>query len=209
MATNSPCPSPTKRKGVIAMTYRDRRQARAERLREWADKRETRAAVALEDASRRADAIPFGQPILVGHHSEGRDRRYRAGIARKMDQGVEHRRKAEDMRRRADSIEAAADRAIYDDDPDAVPRLRERIRGLEAERDRWKAYNASCRKAAKAGGVGDTGLLDDRQRAEFATLARVASYQLRAGGAAPVYVSSNLSGNIGRLRKRLAALESR
>ena len=27
-----------------------------------------------------ASAIPFGQPILVGHHSEGRDRRYRDRI---------------------------------------------------------------------------------------------------------------------------------
>ncbi len=27
-----------------------------------------------------AQAIPFGQPILVGHHSEKRDRRYRGRI---------------------------------------------------------------------------------------------------------------------------------
>jgi hypothetical protein len=48
--------------------------------------------------------------------------------------------------------------------------------------------------------------LDDRQREEIATLARVCPYQVRAGGGFPAYATSNLSGNIGRYRKRLEAL---
>lgn len=57
------------------MTYRDRREAKADRLREWAEKREAKAAAAFDSAATLSDAIPFGQPILVGHHSEKRARR--------------------------------------------------------------------------------------------------------------------------------------
>jgi hypothetical protein len=52
------------------MTYRDRRLARADRLRHWARKRHARSDAAFESARRLADAIPLGQPILLGHHSE-------------------------------------------------------------------------------------------------------------------------------------------
>ncbi len=97
--------------------------------------------------------------------------------------------------------------AIYNDDLDAVERLRERIAELEAERERATDYNASARHAAKTGGVGDTRRLDKAQRANLVTIARHAPSQLRAGGGLPAYVTGNLGGNIGRLRKRLAALE--
>jgi hypothetical protein len=126
-------------------TYRERRLAKAERLRGWAEGRESKAEAAHETASRMADAILFGQPILVGHHSEGRDRRYRSRIASNMDKVVEHSRKAESMRSRADNIEAAAEHAIYSDDPDVVERLEERIADLEAERDKVKTRDIDQR----------------------------------------------------------------
>lgn len=188
-------------------TYRERREARAARLREWADKREQKADAAYSQARAKADLIPFGQPILVGHYSESGDRNQRDRIARGFDRSFEHARKAEEMARKADSIEAAAEHAIYSDDPDAIERLRERIALLEAERDRIKVYNASCRKAAKTGGMGDLSLLDEAQRADIAALARVAAFQVGAGGAFPSYKLSNLSGNIKRNRDRLAELE--
>ena len=180
-------------------TYRERRLAKAERLRGWAEGSERKSDAALEEARRRADVIPLGQPILVGHHSEGRDRRYRAGIARKMDQGVEHGRKAEDMRRRADGIEAAAASAVYSDDPDAVERLEERIADLEGQRDRLKRYNASCRRGAP-----DPTILDAAQQEQLQVVERVG--QVRPGGQFPAYATSNLSGNIARLRRRLEDL---
>lgn len=189
------------------MTYRERREARAERLRAWSGKRAAKAESAHNAAHSLASQIPLGQPILVGHHSERRARRdaerIRAGFTRSM----EHADKAAEMARRADQIDAQAARAIYSDDSDAPERLRERIGGWEAERARLKAYNASCRKAARSGGRGDLSLLDERQRASLVVLARVASFQIGAGGAAPAYMGANLSGNIARLRKRLEHVE--
>lgn len=183
-------------------TYRERREARAERLREWADKREAKAETAHATASRMGEAIPFGQPILVGHYSEGRDRNYRARMVGQMDRAVEHGRKAREFDSRAAGIDAQLATSIYSDDPDAIDALRARIAGLEAERARIKAYNATCRKGAP-----DLSILDDAQRASLASVQKHTPYNSK-GGAFPAYALSNLSGNIKRNRDRLAQLEA-
>lgn len=170
-------------------TYRERRLRKAEKLREWSEKREAKSAASFETADRMASVIPFGQPILVGHHSEKRDRRYRDRIGRNMDAGLEHARKAEDMASRADGIEKAAGRAIYSDDPDALEALRERVAGLEAERAAMKERNAAYRKEHKA------------------ELASMTAYERSQAVPHPSYEVQNLAGNIKRNRDRLARLE--
>src|ERR1700733_8393719 len=105
------------------MTYRDRRLKRAEKLRDWSASNETKSDAKRDGADRIADGIPFGQPILVGHHSEGRHRRDLARIESGMRAAIELGDKAETQARTADNIEAATEAAIYDDDPDAIERL--------------------------------------------------------------------------------------
>ena len=179
-------------------TYRERRMAKAERLRGWADKREKDAAAVFKAGEPQTRDWAFiTQP---GHIPE------RARIIAREDRAHESMAKAREMARRADGIEAAAANAIYSDDEDAADRLAEKIAGLEAERDRIKAYNASARKAAKTGGVGDESLLTEKLRRDLASLRAHAPYQLRPGDALPAYKLSNLSGNIARLRKRLDQL---
>ena len=181
-------------------TYRERREARAERLRDWADSRDRKAATAEAAARRTADIIPLGQPMLTDHYSYRGDRNRRDRMTANFAKAYEHSAKADEMRRRADSIETAADRAIYSDDPDALDRLREKLADLEAERDRIKRYNATCRKGAP-----DLSILDDRQRADLASVQRHTPYNSK-GGAMPAYALSNLSGNIKRTRDRIAQL---
>lgn len=183
------------------MTYRDRREARAARLQEWAGKREAKAATAFDQAHTMADQIPFGQPILAGHYSQGRDTRYRARIDATMGRAVEHAHKAEAMGRRAEHIQEALEASIYDDDADAIERLKERIAALEGERKRITDYNKSCRK-----GQPDESVLDDRQRATLESLRRTAPMFLRANGAFPSYATSNLGGRITKDRQRLERL---
>ena len=179
-------------------TYRERREARAERLREWAAKRDAKAAeLHARNEPYRGDIAFNTQP---GHIPE------RARAIARTEKAWEHSTKAAEMARKADSIEAAAERAIYSDDPDAVEQLEARLADLEAERDRIKAYNASCRKAAKAGGLGDLSLLDEAQQAKLVSIAKHAAFQLGAGNALPSYALSNLSGNIKRNRDRLNEL---
>lgn len=184
------------------MTYRERREARAERLRAWADSRDAKAAGALEEAQTIMDGIPFGQPILVGHHSEGRARRDAGRIDTGLRRHAEHAQTAATHRGKANNIDAAADRAIYSDDLGAVELLAARVAELEAERERIKTYNASCRK-----GSPDESLLDERQRAKLASVKAHAPYALGSNGAFPSYALSNLSGNIARNRKRLTQLQ--
>jgi len=178
-------------------------ERRAEQRREWAEGRRDKSDAAFGQARAISDMIPFGQPILVGHHSEGRARRDQVRIQSGVGKGVEHHQMAQHHEEKADNIRAQLERSIFSDDPDAVERLQERIAELEAQRDRIKAYNASCRK-----GSPDESLLDDAQRASLATVRRVCPYQMGKKGEMPGYELTNLGGNIRRLQKRLDGLSS-
>ena len=76
--------------------------------------------------------------------------------------------------------------------------------GLEAERERIKAFNVSCRKGGRA-----LTLLDEKQLATYLSVVRLCSYQLGKHGEFPSYHLANLSGDIGRNRKRLEQLQGR
>jgi hypothetical protein len=162
-----------------------------------------KANAAHEKVQTIVDMIPFGQPILVSHHSQKRAEADQRRIERGMDAAVDNSRKASDFRSRADNIESAAAHAIYSDDEDAVDRLEARIAGLEAERDRVKAYNASCRKGAP-----DVTLLTERERSGLVTAEKFqGAYQERRKHQMPPYVLANLSGIISTQRKRLERLK--
>lgn len=61
-------------------SYEEKQEARRARYEEKASRLRDEAHRLHDQAHEMASAIPFGQPILVGHHSEGRDRRYRDRI---------------------------------------------------------------------------------------------------------------------------------
>jgi hypothetical protein len=60
----------------------ERSKDRAERHREYADNAAKKAEGCMNSAHQIQDIIPPGQPILVGHHSEGRHRRDLARVDR-------------------------------------------------------------------------------------------------------------------------------
>lgn len=124
--------------------YEERREARIERLREKAESLREEADAYLGRANKKADAIPFGQPILVGHYSEGRDRNYRAGIRRDFQKAFEAQAKAEYYEKKAKAAEN--NRAISSDCPWAVRLLKEKIAALEKRQERMKEANKIIRK---------------------------------------------------------------
>jgi phage shock protein A len=163
------------------MTYRDRRAARAGRLRGWAQTRQERAAAVLKAGEPYTSDLAFNtQP---GHIPE------RARLIAREDRAYESLGKAASMASRADGIEGQLANAIYDDDPDAVEQLRARITRLEAERDAAKARNAAYRKD---------------HRAELKTMT---PYERDQAMPYPGYYFANLSGNLSRQRARLTRLE--
>ena len=182
-------------------TYRERREAKTDRLRTWADSRDSKAEVAHEAAQRTSDMIPFGQPIMVGHYSESGDRNRRARMRTNYDKSLEHSSKAAEFRSRADGIEHAASNAVYSDDVDAIERLEARITDREEERARIKMFNASARK-----GSPDMSILNETEQEKILSIAKVASYQLGKGGAFPGYHLSNLGATIRKDKQRLDSL---
>lgn len=132
------------------MTHRERLEARAERRRGWAENRAAAGEAARERVHRITDQIPFGQPILVGHHSEGHARADQRRIETGMRSAVDNWRMAEHHTAKAHGIEIALERTIFSDDADAVEQLEAKVAKLEAKRDNAKALNAAYRKEHRA-----------------------------------------------------------
>ena len=130
-------------------TRRERLERKLERREEWAAKAAGRSSAAWEQAHKLGEMIPFGQPILVGHHSEKRHRKHIDKIDRAGQRGLEEYRKAEHHSSKADGLAHQLDRSVFSDDDDAIEQLEARIAEREEERDRMKAANAAWKKAGK------------------------------------------------------------
>ncbi len=74
---------------------------RAERFEALAEKTHDKANQLHSDAERMASVIPFGQPILIGHHSERSDRNYRDRIHNKYGKAFETFDKAKEYEEKA------------------------------------------------------------------------------------------------------------
>lgn len=107
---------------------KERAEERADRLEDRADRIAGEAVAREKTAHDRADQIPFGQPILVGHHSEKRDRNFREKIRAGFDKAHELRGEAAEARGAAHTARKTVERA---EKPGAVLR---RIDRLEAGR---------------------------------------------------------------------------
>lgn len=188
--------------------YEDRRERRIERFEGRAARARGRSDDAWNAANRATAGIPFGQPILVGHHSE---KRHRAAIdkgARAMDCMVAESKKASHYAGRA--IGAEQRNAIDSDDPEAVVKMREKIAELEAAQEREKALNVAWRKAGKPGAADIEGWRKwaDAVGVSHAIGDAAANRPAYEQGApAPAYSLSNRNANIKRCRDRLAELE--
>jgi len=125
-------------------SYEEKQAARAERYRELADKAKKQSNAAYERSNNLADAIPFGQPILVGHHSESRHRRDIDKIHNSMRKSIELSEKAEYYKNKVKSIEN--NNSISSDDPEAIVKLKEKLEKLEAKRTTYKEHNKKARK---------------------------------------------------------------
>lgn len=123
--------------------YELRQEARRERYERKAEQLRAEASHLHGQAHDMLSAIPLGQPILVGHHSEGRDRRYRDRIHNSFSKGFSAMEKAEYYERKADAVGTGG---ISSDDPDALKKLREKLDALKTKQALMKSVNAAIRK---------------------------------------------------------------
>jgi hypothetical protein len=125
-------------------SYEERRAARLERLRRRAAHLRVEAARADVRAHDIGRNIPFGQPILVGHHSERGHRNAIEKMHRSYEKGRELRDAASDAAHAASAAEK--NNAISSDDPRAIEKLSQKIAHLEKEREDMKAFNKLMKK---------------------------------------------------------------
>lgn len=125
--------------------YEEKQAERKARLERAAETARSEAESAFKSAHDATSQIPMGQPILVGHHSEGKHRRAIDRSDRAMRRGVEADKRAEDLERRAEGVGKAG---ISSDDPDAIEKLRAELQEVETLRDIEKRGNANIRKLA-------------------------------------------------------------
>lgn len=178
--------------------YYEKQEARKERLEAASDRASAKSNAAYKraDMSEGATGIPLGQPILVGHHSEGR---HRAAIKRAdnaMRTTIEEGKKAGDYAAKAESVGTGG---ISSDAPDAVALLEAKLAKLEKNQAFMKAVNKAFKKgddeALKALGMSDA-LVRELKTPDFAGRTGFASYQL-----------SNNNAKISSTRKRIAQLK--
>lgn len=121
-------------------TLQDRAVERAERFDTYSEKRATDGDRAYKAVSQLADAIPLGQPILVGHHSERRARKDAERIDNGMRKAVQMWETSEYWTRRA---AGALAHAKYKERPDVRAR---RIKTIEADKRKMERTKAEAER---------------------------------------------------------------
>lgn len=183
--------------------FNERRERRIERLRQRAEKKKQNAETTFEQESRLRGIIPLGQPILIGHHSEGKDRRFRNKLDNMMRKGIALEKEGRELERRADAAENNS--AIFSDDPEAVRKLKTKIAEKEKTRGKLKNINKMIR-AGKWDEVPQVNreALDRQQRYSWTVR------KDKKGIERPIYpdyVFQNLGQEIRRLKARLKKIE--
>lgn len=197
-------------------SYEAKQAARRSRLEAAADRAEIRANAAYKraDMSEAATGIPFGQPILVGHHSEKRHRRTLEKADRAMRTSADESKRAEDLRGRAASVGTGG---ISSDDPDAIAKLTDQLEKAEQTQEQMKSANKIIRKWMKKGVTHETNSPDfDAMADELAQLGSAFTSEnvrqlitpyLGGVGFASFSLSNNTA-NMTRIKKRIEALKA-
>ncbi len=178
--------------------YEAKRAARVERFREYSANAGRRSNAAYNRQHSMLSGIPFGQPVLVGHHSERCHRNALRRADNLMRKSCEERDKAKYYEDRADSAES--NDAIFSDDPAALIKLREKIADLEQKQEERKAINKALRSKNQDQALAALGHGPE-------AIAKIKTPNCMGYIGFPSYSLQNNNANITRLKKRLSHLE--
>jgi hypothetical protein len=173
---------------------RERLEARAERLR-----KEAGAAFHRADLREEVSGIPFGQPILVGHHSEKRHRAVIARANRALDKGIALNKAANEAASRAAGVGSGG---ISSDDPETISKLKAELAEKVALHTRMKAANVILRKHDGPAAIPAL-ILAGFSEAKATSLAEPPDWGTRGF----TYSLTNNNGNMKRIKGRIAHLE--
>ncbi|MEA3203306.1 MAG: hypothetical protein QOI63_981, partial [Thermoplasmata archaeon] len=168
-----------------------------------ADKADRASQAAFGRNRRIADLIPPGQPILVGHHSEGRHRRDLQRMDDAMRRTVEEGKRAEELRRRAAGVGSGG---ISGDDPEAIRKLEAELANVEASQAWMKRVNAAHARFLKDPASVDAEDFPEHVKTRIRTYKP--PYPWEKHPCAPWQLTNN-SANARRIRKRIEDLKKR
>ena len=121
--------------------------SKVDRYREYAANARRRSSEAYEASHAAVENIPFGQPILVGHHSENRHRRALKLQDSRMQKSIEEDQKAAYWNSRADRVECR-EKAL-----DHARELSDAVEGHSEEGEEVIARFTNCNRFHEFRGV--------------------------------------------------------
>lgn len=185
--------------------YEAKQQKKKEHYEAAAEKSDKRATDHHKANRAISDMIPFGQPILVGHHSEKRHRGDLKKMRNHADKMVEEMDKAEYYQNKAAGVGRGG---ISSDDPEAVVKLKEKLANLEQQHKKMVEINKEYRKLK--GDVDKMQTITDSQRIAIKTAYQEAVDNKYANeknyNPIPSYDLTNSRGNVRNIKKRIDAL---
>ena len=122
--------------GEIQEYKAERKLAKAERYEQYAENAAERSNAAHARVQAICDRIPFGQPILVGHHSERSARADQKRIHNGMDKAVSEAKKADYFESHSASLRRDAER------PKSLKYIGNRIKEKKSEIRKLETYLA-------------------------------------------------------------------
>ena len=176
--------------------YQERKEEKIIIYNKRAEKASKTANQEFNRAAEMGSVIPFGQPILVGHHSEAGHRRLLKRIDSAHRRGSEAVEKSAYYQNKAENAETNS--SISCDDMEAVNLYKKKLEGLEASQERMKAINKAWKQGKEA--LISLGLTDE----EIEKIkSHMPSYQKSPF---PSYSLSNNSAEIRRVKQKLEEL---
>ena len=162
--------APTLTRAQLLGDYSERVEAKRERLQVRAIKANQQSDQRWGAAHSAVAGIVFGQPILVGHHSERKHRRALARSDQAMRQSIALDNKAKHLESRAASVGKAG---IASDDPAALEQLRAKLAEREQIQDTFKKANKAKRGSVPAWRLSNNNAEIRRLRARIEELGRL------------------------------------
>ncbi len=117
--------------------YEERKKRRIERYNELSEKAKEKSRMYSNSNANRILEMTPGQPILVGHYSEKKHRRLIEKAHNDIKKSIKMDDKSKFYSNRAESTENS--KVIYNDDPNAIEKLKEKLERLESQRNSIKA----------------------------------------------------------------------
>ena len=117
--------------------YEGRRKRRIESYKQKSAKAMKEAEERENSTANRILSMTAGQPILVGHHSERKAINLHRQAERDIRKSIELSDKSKYYERRAKSVENS--KVIYNDDPNAIKKLEEKLERLQNQKESIKA----------------------------------------------------------------------